>query len=219
MAMELVSEVLPYQAVWQMSDVGGVSGAWEGEFMAQEVSMGTPEARHYMSEADMDQAIEAMIRQVIDRVGNERDVVLVGIRTRGVPLAEWMARKYSQLSGNPIPVGMLDINLYRDDLSEVDHQPVVKRTELPFPIAGKGVILVDDVLYTGRTVRAALDALTDFGRPRFVQLAVLIDRGYRELPVQADYVGRMVKTTRQENVKVLLKDTDGSNQVLIKTQQ
>lgn len=181
--------------------------------------MAAKEPRHLMSEADMDKCMEEMARKIIEDVGDVRDVVLLGIRTRGVPLAEWLAKKVKDVSGHTFPVGSLDINLYRDDLSEVDHQPVVRETELPVPIAGKGIILVDDVLFTGRTIRSALDAIVDYGRPRFVRLAVLIDRGFRELPVQADYVGKKVKTTLSENVKVKLAQIDGSNEVVIKEQR
>ncbi|MBI4365730.1 MAG: bifunctional pyr operon transcriptional regulator/uracil phosphoribosyltransferase PyrR [Deltaproteobacteria bacterium] len=181
--------------------------------------MSATEARHLQSEADMDRAVEAMAKAIAEDLNGARDVILVGIRTRGVPLAEWLARKLEAVTGRKVPVGSLDINLYRDDLSEVDHQPVVRQTELPTPIEGKGIILVDDVLFTGRTIRAAMDALVDFGRPQFVRLAVMIDRGFRELPIQADYVGKKVKTALQENVKVMFKSTDGINQVLVKRQQ
>lgn len=180
--------------------------------------MAAKEPRHLMSEVDMDRVIEQMARTILGDVGDHTDIMLVGIRTRGVPLAEWLSKKLQQLSDRRFPVGTLDINLYRDDLSEVDQQPVIRQTELPAPIEGKGVILVDDVLFTGRTIRAALDALIDYGRPRFVRLAVLIDRGFRELPIQAEYVGKHVKTTLNENVKVMLQSCDGTNQVLVKEQ-
>ena len=178
--------------------------------------MGEP--RHIMNEADMDKAVAQMARDIEKKVGGD-EIVLMGIRTRGVPIANWIAQKYEEKTGKAVPVGVLDINLYRDDLSEVDHQPVVKQTELPVPIQGKGVILVDDVLFTGRTIRAALDAIVDFGRPRFVQLAVMVDRGYRELPIHADYVGATLDTTLDENVKVMLKECDGENQILVKVQK
>lgn len=177
------------------------------------------EPRHLMSEAEMDRCLADMARHILEDLGDARDVVLVGIRTRGVPLAEWLEKKMCEQAGHPFPVGSLDINLYRDDLSEVDHQPIVRQTELPVPIDGKGIILVDDVLFTGRTIRSALDALVDYGRPRFVRLAVLIDRGFREIPIQAEYVGKKVKTVLSENVKVMLQSTDGQNHVLIKEQK
>lgn len=169
-----------------------------------------------LTESQMDKIMGRVAREAIKRNGDMKDVVLVGIRSRGVPLANWLGEKVGKLSGSPIPIGSLDINLYRDDLSEVDEQPVIRKTELPFSVTNKGIILVDDVLYTGRTVRAAMDALIDFGRPRFIQLFVMIDRGWRELPVQADYVGKRVKTSATENVKVMLKETDGINQIVIK---
>lgn len=174
------------------------------------------EIRHILSEKDMDTAISIMAAGIIEECGTDEGLVLVGIKSRGVPLAKWLSSKINELRENAVDVGSLDINLYRDDLSEVDDQPVVQRTELPFSIAGKGVILVDDVLYTGRTIRAAMDALMDFGRPKFIKLAVMIDRGFRELPIQADFIGKRVKTTSSQNVKVMLSETDGKNEVLIK---
>ena len=190
----------------------------EGFFLASmEQNIETPMTqKHLMNESQMDEALLKMARQIVKQNKNMDDVVLIGIRSRGVPLAHWLARKIEQVTKRPIPVGSLDINLYRDDLSEVDSQPVVRKTELPFAVGGKGVILVDDVLYTGRTIRSALDALVDFGRPKFVQLAVMVDRGWRELPIQGDYVAKKVKTTANENVKVLLSEMDGSNQVYVK---
>ncbi len=184
----------------------------------EERNMNT-EPRHLMSESDIDKAMAKIAHDIHAELGGQNDVVLMGIRTRGVPIAEWIARKYEEQTGVKLPVGILDINLYRDDLSEVDSQPIVKQTELPVPIQGKGVILVDDVLYTGRTIRAAMDAIVDYGRPRFVKLAVLIDRGFRELPIHGDFVGKKIKTTSRENVKVMLKPTDGINQVVIKVQK
>lgn len=167
-----------------------------------------------MSEKDMDKEITRVAREIVGE-GTE-GVALVGIRTRGVPLAEWLAQKIETVQHKPIDLGILDINLYRDDLSEVSEQPVVRPTEIPFSITGKGIILVDDVLYTGRTIRAAMDALIDYGRPRFIRLMVMVDRGWREFPIQADYVAKKVKTTANQNVKVLLKSIDGENKVLIK---
>lgn len=167
-----------------------------------------------MNEADMEEALHAVARRIVDD-GTE-NVALVGIRTRGVPLAQWLARKVEQIQHRPIDVGALDINLYRDDLSEVDEQPVVKPSDLPFSVTGKGIVIVDDVLYTGRTIRAAMDALIDRGRPQFIRLMVMIDRGWRELPIQADYVGRRVQTTANQNVKVRFDETDGANEVLVK---
>lgn len=163
---------------------------------------------------EMDKEITRVAREIISD-GTE-NVALVGIRTRGVPLADWLGDKIESIQNKPIEKGILDINLYRDDLSEVSEQPIVRPTEIPFSITGKGIILVDDVLYTGRTIRAAMDALIDYGRPRFIKLMVMVDRGWRELPIQADYVARNVKTTANQNIKVLLEAIDGESKVLIK---
>lgn len=170
--------------------------------------------KHLMTEAEMDKTLRAIAGKIVEE-GFEQ-AMLVGIQSRGVPLAHWLAKHVGELTKMAPPVGILDINLYRDDLSEVADQPVVHRTELPTKIDGTGIILVDDVLYTGRTIRAAMDALIDFGRPKFIKLAVLVDRGWRELPIQADYVGRRVETTDEEVVKVMVKEKDGKNEVLIK---
>jgi pyrimidine operon attenuation protein/uracil phosphoribosyltransferase len=172
--------------------------------------------KHLMSESQMDESLAKMAKAIIKRNKNMEEVALIGIRSRGVPLAEWLAKKVKEILKEPVDVGSLDINLYRDDLSEVDEQPIVRKTELPFSISGKGIILVDDVLYTGRTIRAALDALIDFGRPKFVQLAVMVDRGWREIPIQADYVAKKLKTTATENVKVMMAEFDGVNQIVVK---
>jgi pyrimidine operon attenuation protein/uracil phosphoribosyltransferase len=143
------------------------------------------------------------------------NVVIIGIRRRGVPLAERIAQKVQEVEGRNLPLGVLDITLYRDDLSNIASQPVVHKTEIPFDITGKKVVLVDDVLFTGRTVRAALDALIDLGRPQMIQLAVLIDRGHRELPIRADYVGKNVPTSRNEVIKVKLREVDDEDCVVI----
>jgi pyrimidine operon attenuation protein/uracil phosphoribosyltransferase len=142
-------------------------------------------------------------------------VLLVGIHRRGVPLAERLAAKINEMDGIAVATGTLDITLYRDDLSTVAEQPVVNSTQLPANITGKTIILVDDVLYTGRTVRAALDELIDFGRPHRVQLAVLVDRGWRELPIQADYIGKYVNTTESEIIKVMLPEYDEDERVVV----
>ncbi len=166
------------------------------------------------SEKDMEKAITRIAKDII--ADGPENVALAGIRSRGVPIAEWIARKMEDIRGTRVDVGSLDINLYRDDLSEVHHQPIVRRTELPFAVSGRGIILVDDVLYTGRTIRAAMDALIDYGRPRFIKLAALIDRGWREFPIQPDYVGKALKTTATQNVKVHVKPIDEENVVLIR---
>lgn len=170
--------------------------------------------RVILTERDMERAIARLAKDILsDGIEN---VALIGIKSRGVPIANSIGKHIEMIKGGPIPVGSLDINLYRDDLSEVHHKPVVRTTELPFDVNGKGIILVDDVLYTGRTIRAAMDALIDYGRPRFIRLAVIVDRGWREFPIQADYVGKTLKTKQGENVKVLLKETDNENKVIVR---
>lgn len=168
-----------------------------------------------MSAADMNRVMARMASQVVENNPDLSNVILVGIRRRGVPLAERLAAKINEMDGVTVATGALDITLYRDDLSTVGERPVVNKTELPADITGKTIILVDDVLYTGRTIRAALDELIDFGRPRRVQLAVLIDRGWRELPIQADYVGKFVTTTASEIIKVMLPEYDETEQVIV----
>jgi pyrimidine operon attenuation protein/uracil phosphoribosyltransferase len=156
----------------------------------------------------MARVIRRMAGEIVERNRGVSKLLLVGIRTRGVPLAEALAAEIERMEGHPVPLGILDITLYRDDLSTIDTQPVVKGTTLPVRLDDYLVVLCDDVLYTGRTVRAALDHLIDYGRPRAVQLAVLIDRGHRELPIQADFVGKFVDTTQNEIIKVMLKEFD-----------
>jgi pyrimidine operon attenuation protein / uracil phosphoribosyltransferase len=176
--------------------------------------MNKPEKKPLLSAKEMDLALLKIAKEIV--ADGTDNVVLVGIRTRGVPLAQWLAKKVEQVQNKPIDVGSLDINLYRDDLSEVSDQPIVKESQLPFSVTGKGIVLVDDVLYTGRTIRAAMDAIVDFGRPKFIRLMTLVDRGWRELPIQADYVGMSLKTTATQNVKVLFTDTDGTNEVFVR---
>jgi len=164
----------------------------------------------------MARIVRRMAGEIVERhQGDLGAVLLAGIRTRGVPLAEKIAAEFERLEGVKVPVGILDITLYRDDLSTVGPQPQVKGTHLPGSIDDRVVILCDDVLYTGRTVRAALDELIDFGRPRAVQLAVLIDRGHRELPIQADFVGKKVPTSQGEIIEVSFLSTDETEQVRI----
>lgn len=171
--------------------------------------------KHLLSEEEMDVLVGKMAHEIVDNCGRN-GFILVGIKTRGVPLAGWLAGKIEGITGKKPSVGSLDINLYRDDLSEVDDHPIVHNTELPETVSGKGVILADDVLYTGRTIRAAMDALMRFGRPKYIKLAVMIDRGFRELPIQADYIGKKVETTSGQNVKVKFAETDEVNEVLVK---
>lgn len=160
-------------------------------------------------------AITRIAHEIIERNKGTADLVLVGVRRRGVPLACRLAERIREIEGREVPVGILDITLYRDDLSTLATQPVVHSTEVPFPIDGKKVVLVDDVIFTGRTVRAALDALVDLGRPRLIQLAVLVDRGHRELPIRPDYVGKNVPTSSREVVAVNLIEIDGQDMVQI----
>ena len=160
--------------------------------------------------------VTRIAHEIVERNKGVGDLVLVGIRRRGVPLANRMAQKIREFEGCMPALGSLDITLYRDDLSTVAHQPVVGATEIPVDINGKVVVLVDDVLYTGRTVRAAMDALIDFGRPRSIQLAVVIDRGHRELPIRADFVGKNVPTSKKEVIGVKLQEIDTVDSVVIK---
>jgi pyrimidine operon attenuation protein/uracil phosphoribosyltransferase len=163
----------------------------------------------------MNRAIRRMAIEILEKNRGTDDLIIVGIRSRGVPIAERISKEIEEMEGHPVSSGILDITLYRDDLTTIAPQPVVKPTKLPEPIDDKIVVLVDDVLYTGRTVRAALDALIDFGRPKAVMLAVLIDRGHRELPIHADVIGKTVPTDAQEVIKVKLVETDGEDEVLI----
>jgi len=160
--------------------------------------------------------VTRIAHEIVERNKGVEDLVLVGIRRRGVPLATRMAEKIKEFEGKAPFEGSLDITLYRDDLSTVSHQPVVGSSEIPVDITNKVIVLVDDVLYTGRTVRAAMDALIDFGRPRSIQLAVVIDRGHRELPIRADFVGKNVPTSSKEVIGVKLVEIDGVDSVVIK---
>lgn len=169
-----------------------------------------------MDEQAIRRALIRVSHEIIEKNKGVSKVVLVGIRTRGVPLAERLAAEIEKIENVKVPVGILDITLYRDDLSTLGYQPVVHQTQIPVDISGKKIILVDDVLYTGRTVRSALDAVIDIGRPELIQLAVLVDRGHRELPIRADYVGKNVPTSRKEIVSVQLNDIDGTDKVVIK---
>jgi pyrimidine operon attenuation protein/uracil phosphoribosyltransferase len=153
--------------------------------------------------------------EIVERNGGTDELVLVGIRSRGVPIARRLGALIEQHEGTSLTVGSLDITYYRDDLTKLAHAPIVKRSDLGPAVSGHTVVLVDDVLYTGRTVRAALDALTDHGRPRAVRLAVLVDRGHRELPIRPDYVGKNLPTARDEIVHVRLLETDGVDEVVI----
>jgi len=169
-----------------------------------------------MTADDVRRATTRIAHEIVERNKGVEDLVLVGIRRRGVPISARLAQKIKDFEGREPAQGSLDITLYRDDLSTVSHQPVVGASEIAVDINGKVVVLVDDVLYTGRTVRAAMDALIDFGRPRAIQLAVVIDRGHRELPIRADYVGKNVPTSKKEVIGVKLTEIDGMDGVVIK---
>jgi len=168
-----------------------------------------------MTPEDMRRSLARIAHEIIERNKTTEHLVLVGMHTRGVPLAKRLVARMEDLDGLKIPVGALDISLYRDDLSSLNPQPTVQRTDIPVNIDGKSIVLVDDVLYTGRSIRAAMDALIDLGRPQSIQLAVLIDRGHRELPIRADYVGKNIPSARHEEIKVQLVETDGIDGVVI----
>ncbi len=177
--------------------------------------MSDPKSTSVMDADKVDRSLTRIAHEIVERHRDVGQVVLVGVRTRGVPLAQRLQRKIGAIEGKDLPLGILDINLYRDDITSVGPSAILKETIIHFPIDERRVILVDDVLFTGRTVRAALDGLMDFGRPRSIELAVLIDRGHRELPIRADYVGKNVPTGLDEMVQVLLQEEDGRDEVLI----
>jgi pyrimidine operon attenuation protein / uracil phosphoribosyltransferase len=168
-----------------------------------------------MTADDIRRTIARIAHEIIERNRSMSELVLVGMRTRGVPLAQRLAANIMTFEGTSIPVGALDISLYRDDLDSLDLKPLVNGSQIPTDIQGKTVVLVDDVLYTGRSSRAALDALIDHGRPGTIQLAVLIDRGHRELPIRADYIGKNIPSSRSEKIQVALTETDGLDLVSI----
>ena len=168
-----------------------------------------------MSTEDFGRSLARIAHEIIERNRTTEHLVLIGMRTRGVPLAKRLVASMKDFEGLKIPVGALDISLYRDDLSLLNRQPTVQSTDIPVSIDGKSVVLVDDVLYTGRSARAAMDALIDRGRPRLIQLAVLIDRGHRELPIRADYIGRNIPSARHEDIQVYVVETDATDGVFI----
>ncbi len=173
------------------------------------------EKKQLMSASEIDRTLVRLAHEILEKTSNLDKLAFVGIKRRGVPLAERLASKIASLEGREIPVGILDINLYRDDLSTVSERPVLNDKQIDFSIVGKDIVLTDDVLYTGRTIRSALDALFDHGRPARVQLLVLIDRGHRELPIEARYVGRMVQTSDTEIIEVKFQEIDGTEKVLL----
>jgi pyrimidine operon attenuation protein/uracil phosphoribosyltransferase len=168
-----------------------------------------------MDEETMERALVRITHEILERNQGVKDLVLIGIRTGGVYLAERIRDKIEQIEGVRVPSGVIDITLYRDDFAIGLPRPLVGKTEIPFPLKDKKVILVDDVLFTGRTIRAAMDALIDFGRPKFIQLAVLMDRGHREFPIQADYVGKKIITNPQEEVTVTFRELEGQDRVVV----
>lgn len=168
-----------------------------------------------MDAGRLGRSLSRMAHEIVERHPDLERTALVGVRTRGVPIARRLARLIADAEGRAPRVGLLDITLYRDDLTTMAPNPVVKGTDIPFSIDGRTVVLVDDVLFTGRTVRAALDELIDFGRPARIELAVLVDRGHRELPIRADYAGKTLTTAREENVQVRLLEEDGEDRVLL----
>jgi pyrimidine operon attenuation protein/uracil phosphoribosyltransferase len=172
------------------------------------------EKAQVLDDVALDRALTRIAHEILERNGGAKDLAFVGLRTRGILLAQRLAARIATIDGTTVPVGTLDITLYRDDL-DMRGAPVIRGTDIPFSIKNKTVVLVDDVLYTGRTVRAALDALIDLGRPAMIQLAILIDRGHRELPIRPDYIGKNLPTSRRESVAVRLKEHDGEDRVVI----
>ena len=172
------------------------------------------EKAQVLDDAALDRALTRVAHEILEKNGGAAQLAFVGLRTRGITLAQRLAAKIAAIDGATVPVGTLDITLYRDDLG-IRGTPVVRGTDIPFSIKGKTVILVDDVLFTGRTIRAALDAIIDLGRPQAIQLAILIDRGHRELPIRPDYVGKNLPTSRREAVAVRLREHDGEDRVVI----
>jgi len=172
-----------------------------------------------MDAGRVSRTLDRMAHEIVERHPDLERTALVGVRSRGVPLAHRLARLVKRASGVDLPVGALDISLYRDDFTSIAAQPITKGTHIPFSIDGRSVIVVDDVLFTGRTVRAALDQLIDFGRPARIELAVLVDRGHRELPIRADYVGKTVSTSRGQIVQVRVEEEDGSDGVVVEERE
>jgi len=166
-----------------------------------------------MGESEIKRTLVRIAHEIVEKNKGVADLALIGVRTRGVFLAKRLAQEIFKIEKKEIPVGTLDITLYRDDLSLVARQPLVLKTEIPFDVSQNKIVLVDDVLYTGRTIRAAMDAIVDLGRPQVIQLAVLIDRGHRELPIRADFIGKNIPTSKKEIVKVRLNEVDGEDKV------
>lgn len=178
-------------------------------------SMRVIEKRQLMSADEIRRTLDRLAHEILEKTGGAKDLGLIGVRRRGIPLAQRLAKSIGVPSKVDVPVGTLDITLYRDDLSTVAPQPVVQSSEIPFPVDDRDLVLVDDVLYTGRTVRAAMNGLFDLGRPRRIRLCVLVDRGHRELPVEASFIGRAVETTNTEIIEVRLSEIDREERVVI----
>ena len=173
------------------------------------------DCNNVLNEKEMSQTVQRLAQEILDRHQDSTSLVIIGIQRRGVDLAKRLKVLLDERLGQSVPMGSLDINLYRDDWTSLRVQPMINQTQIPFDLDGKEIILVDDVLFTGRTIRSALDAMLDFGRPKKVELLVLVDRGHRELPIQADYVGKSVTTGRGEHVDVYLKEKDGQDRVCL----
>lgn len=177
--------------------------------------MGKKKKEIILDKNDIERILTRITHEILEVHKGTESLTLVGIQTRGVYLAKRIQAKINEIEGIEIPTGDIDITLYRDDWTRISHHPVVQDTDIFFSVDGKQIILVDDVLFTGRTIRAAMDAMIDFGRPDGIELAVLVDRGHRELPIQANYVGKQVKTDRSVTVNVLLREHDGKDQVVV----
>ncbi|MBI4753471.1 bifunctional pyr operon transcriptional regulator/uracil phosphoribosyltransferase PyrR [Candidatus Desantisbacteria bacterium] len=168
-----------------------------------------------MDSTELSRTILRLSYEILERNKGTQGLAIIGIRSRGVPIARCIVKNIASVENCPLEMGILDITLYRDDLTTISDQPVVKPTQIPFDITGKKIVLIDDVLYTGRTIRCAIDQIMDFGRPASIQLAVIIDRGHRELPIQADYVGKLVATNKNEVIEVRVEEIDGYDEVLV----
>ena len=177
--------------------------------------MKNAKGKNLMTPAEIDLVLARITAEILEKLGPDEDFAVIGIRRRGVPLAERIRARIAAARGRDVPLGILDITLYRDDLTTVSNRPMLRETRIDFGITDRSLILVDDVIFTGRTVRAALDGLIDLGRPRRVQLAVMVDRGHRELPIQADYIGKTVQTEFDEIVEVRLREEDGEDGVVL----
>ena len=173
------------------------------------------EKRQLLSAEEIGRTLSRLAHEIVENSGGAKDLALIGVRRRGVPLSERLAKQIRGFAHADVPVGTLDITLYRDDLSTIGQQPVVQSTEIDFPVDNRDLVIVDDVLYTGRTIRAAMNGLFDLGRPRRIQLCVLIDRGHRELPVEASFIGKKVQTSDTEIVEVRLQEIDGEERVVL----